>query len=329
MAGPEDEGRRTRRITEADLEALEAHEHDFQEFKSSPWLVDERRGVRDSFALALSKQVSAFANGAGGKLYIGLSDDGRVDGGVPVDLRGGGTRAWLEDVAPMSVEPPLRRCNVFEVLGGAGESRIRSGHAVYVVDLPASSDAPHQAKDYRYYLRIAGKSRPMGHVHVQDVLRRTRHPRLMVSRLGPYGEPELDESDPRGPRVFVQFRFFISNASRRLAHHVGLEIIVPRPLAGREVRRRMRASGETHYTQAPGTMHFFYYHQMPVFPSQEVYAVSVWITLHAANRDLVRKSGCLSWVLYADDAEPVTSRKPLRDYQVVIRALDWLDGRLG
>jgi hypothetical protein len=316
------------RITEALLEGLEPHEHDFQEFKGSAWLVSARGGVCDNFPLALSKQVSAFANGAGGRLFLGLADDGRVDGGVPVDLRGG-TRAWLGDVVPMSVDPPLRRCNIYEVPPReGGPSGIWPGRAVYVLDLPASEDAPHQAKDYRYYLRIAGKSRPMGHVHVQDVLRRTRHPKLVVSRVGPFGEPEYDESDPRGPRVFIQLRAFLTNVSRSLAQHVGLELVLPRSLAGSEVRRRMRSLGETHYTQSPGALTFFRYHPVPIFPTQEVYAASAWIALHGANRGLVRSGGALSWVVYADDAEPITGGKPLADFQVVQRAVAWLDARL-
>lgn len=312
------------------LEGLDPHEHDFQEYKGSAWLVTDRGGsARSTFLLALSKQVSAFVNGAGGRLFIGLSDDGLVDGGVPVDLVGGGTRAWLEDVVPHSVEPPLQSCNVFEVGPGGPESRIQPGHAVYVIDLPPSDQAPHQAKDHRYYLRIAGKSRPMGNVHIQDVLRRTRHPVITLSRLGPYGGVEFEESDPRGPKTYIRFRAFLQNSGRILAHHVGLELVVPRPLAGTEVRNRMQASGETHYSQTPSQLTFFRYHPMPIFPTQEVYAATVWICIHANNRALVRNGAALEWVIYADDAEPRRGSHPLNRYAVVLEALEWLDMQLG
>lgn len=317
--------------TEALLEALDPYEHDFQEFKGSAWLVTDRGGeARSTFLLALSKQVSAFANGAGGRLFIGIDNEGIVDGGVPVDLVAGGTREWLEDMVPHSVDPPLRRCNVFEVRRTPGDSgsRILDRHAVYVIDLPASESAPHQAKDHRYYLRIAGKSRPMGNVHIQDVLRRTRHPQVLLTRLGPYGAPLFDESDPRGPQAFVQLRAFLRNNGRILARHVGLELVVPRPLAGSEVRRRMRENGETHYSQTPSHLTFFRYHPMPVFPSQEAYGASVWLCMHANNRAIVRNGATLDWVVYADDAEPVRGSHVLHRFAVVGEALDWLDSRL-
>lgn len=315
------------RWNEAMLVALAPHEHDFQEFKGSAWVVADDGELQSSFLLSLSKQVSAFVNGAGGRVYIGIDDHGQIDGGVPIGLKSG-TRAWLEDLVPHSVDPPLRRCNVFEVGHEGPDSAIRPGHAVYVVDLPASEDAPHQSKDHRYYLRIAGKSRPMGHVHVQDVLRRTRHPQIVLSRMGPYGEAELDTSDPRGPQAFVQLRVFVANTTRTLAHHVGMELVVPRPFAGSEVRRRMREEGESHYSQTPGRVTFFRYHPVPIFPSQEVYVTSLWVCLHRNNLALARAGATVSWVIYADDAEPVRGSKELRSFMVVQKALAWVEAQL-
>lgn len=320
-------GEAPERWTEAMLVALSPHEHDFQEFKGSAWVVADDGELQSSFLLSLSKQVSAFVNGGGGRVFIGLDDNGLIDGGVPASLKGG-TRAWLEDLVPHSVDPPLRRCNVFEVGAEGPDSRIGAGRAVYVLDLPASEDAPHQSKDHRYYLRIAGKSRPMGHVHVQDVLRRTCHPRVVLSRIGPYGEAELDESDPRGPQAFVQLRLFVSNTARTLAHHVGVELVVPRPFAGSEVRRRMREEGESHYSQTPGRVTFFRYHPVPIFPSQEVYVTSAWVCLHRNNLALVRAGAGVAWVIYADDAEPVHGTRELRSFMVVQKALAWLEARL-
>lgn len=316
----------TERWTEARLTALEPHEHDFQEFKGAGWLI-AKGDLVSNFVLALSKQVSAFVNGAGGRLFIGLDDNGVIDGGVPTDLRGG-TREWLEDLVPGSVDPPLRTCNVFEVPHGGPGSAIHPGHAVYVVDLPPSDHAPHQSKDHRYYLRIAGKSRPMGHVHVQDVLRRVRHPVVRLTRLGPYGEAEAYDADPRGPMQFVQLRCFLTNQGRTLAHQVGLELSVPRPFVGQEVRRRTREHGEVRYTQRPGDILFFRHHPDPIFPTQEVYGGSVWIALHATNLGLLDAGATIRWRLFADDAEPGTGERAMGSFAVVQRAADQLRARL-
>jgi hypothetical protein len=316
--------------TEEHLRALDPSEHDFQEFKSSAWVASEQGELHPDLLQALSKQVSAFANGAGGVLLIGVGDDGRVDGGLSATLKGGGTRAWLEDLVGAAVTPPLARFNVFEVLPDPAlppdePSRILPGRAVYVLDVPSSPDAPHQAKDHRYYLRIAGKSRPMSHLHIEDVLRRNTTPRVALSRLGPYGDQEQDLSDPRGPRAFVVLRAFLHNSGRSMARHVGAELTLPRPFVGREVRRRMGDAGETHYTQRPGAVSFFRYHPTPLFPTQEVYGLCVWLSVHANNLAQLKAGAALSWAVYADDARPQLGAAPLMSFSSVRLAAEWVE----
>ncbi len=312
------------------LEALEPSEHDFQEFKGSLFISDAK-GISADFVGSLSRQVSAFANGAGGRLFFGIDDDGRVDGGVPVDLKGGGTRSWLEDVIPGCVDPPLRRFNVYEIpYPGAGlATRIHPGCGVYVVEIPASEDAPHQSLDYRYYLRIAGKSRPMGNVHIQDVVQRTRHPRVDITRIGPYGRAERVANDPRGPKTHLCFQAFLTNLGRHLARHVGVELILPRSMVNSQVRARILATPGVTLTQRPGSLYFFRHHPYPVFPDQEIAFLRFWVALHAGNAEMVRTgAAAMEWRVFADDAPPQRGSAPLQRYAVVRRSLKWLDGQL-
>ena len=311
--------------TEAKLLQLERDEHDFQEFKGSAFLAEDRE-ISSEFVFALSKQVSAFSNGAGGRLFIGINDLGVIDGGVPVDLKGGGTRAWLEDIIPGLVTPNLTRFNVYEVPASGLDSAILPEHAVYIVDIRESPEAPHQARDMRYYLRIAGKSRPMGHVHIQDVLRRTRNPRMALSNLRPFGEPELDTDDPRGHRVFVAFRTHFVNQSRTLAQHVGVEVVLPRSLVGKEVRRRILDPGDIHYTQRPGEVAFFRKHDNPVFPGQELFFLMFWVGIHRANLGFVKRHAEIGWRVWADDSEVVEGSVRLSEFSAIRRATHMIEG---
>lgn len=322
---------RTREFwTESDLEAIEPHEVDFQEFKASAWL-EQDGAVNGHFLVMYSKQVSAFANGAGGRLFIGVDDAGQLDGGVLTSLKGGGVRAWLEDVTPGAVEPPLASFNVFEVQGdGRGDSRIGAGRAVYIVDIPASESAPHQAVDRRYYLRIAGKSRPMGHVHVQDVLRRTLLPTVEIVHVGPYGEPEQDGRDARGPRVLLSVRAFLHNAGRTMARHTGGELILPRSAVSTRCRDRTLGYEGVHLTQRPGELSFFKYLQTPLFPTQELFFQRVWFTVHRGNLGLwAAGRGVLKWRIYADDAPPRAGELDLSTFRTVRRAMGWVRQRRG
>ncbi len=307
------------------LRDLEPSEHDFQEFKGARYFAEGGR-IHSDFTAHLSKQISAFANGAGGRIFIGIDDDGRIDGGVPTDLKGGGTRAWLEDVIPTAVDPPLRRFNVFEVLREGEPSQIDEGSAVYVLHVPSSEDAPHQAVDRRYYLRIAGKSRPMGHVHILDVLQRTRHPHVDFTRVGPYGGAEFKTDDPRGPKAIVCFQAFLTNRGRNLARHVGADVVLPRPLINSEVRNRILDASDVRLTQRPGELDFFRYHPYPLFPGQEIFFMRFWISLHAANMGLVSGGqAAIQWRVYADDAPARQGQLALRRFSIVRRTLKRLE----
>lgn len=310
--------------TEAAVHALAVDEYDFQEFKGSAWLC-YRGEVSPDFANNFSKQLSAFANGAGGRLFIGLADDGTIDGGVPIELKRGGIRSWLEDVAVDLLDPPLAGFSVHEVLAGSEDSPIKPGHGVYVIEVSSSEAAPHQALDHRYYLRIAGKSRPMGHVHIQDILRRTVHPRVHVRRLAPYGPEERVTTDRRGPKVQIAFRMFLRNHGRRLARHVGAEVILPRPLVNADVRTRTASEQDVSITQRPGTVNFFRYHPHPLFPGQDIYFLQFWVSLHRGNLDAVASGMAnVRWKVYADDAIAREGTQPLSEFAVVRQGLQWL-----
>ena len=68
---------------------------------------------------------------------------------------------------------------------------------------------------------------PMGHVHVQDVLRRP-HPQVDISRFGlPDGLKRMKRTHEGEERLLDFGRF--TTRGRTLARHVGIELVVPRP----------------------------------------------------------------------------------------------------
>jgi hypothetical protein len=317
--------------TEERLSHLIPYEHEAQEFKGSAFIYVPATGlVRADFLDNLSKQVSAFCNAGGGRLFLGIDDTGKIDGGVPQDLRNNGTREWLEDVIPNAVDPPLRSFDVHEVQSGADPSLIHDRHAVYVLAFPDSEDAPHQARDRRYYLRIAGKSRPMSHRHVLDILSRRRDPEVRVGHVDPYGEPELSEEDPRGPCVLLRLRCRIQNHGRVLSQHVGVEVTLPRFAVNTVCRRRTLTEQEGTITQSPGDVTFFFYHPAPLFPRQEVVFGTVWIAIHKTNLDHYLNGRVLfRWRVFADHSRPLSGQVEVSTYTAVQRGLRIVQERLG
>ncbi len=96
---------------------------------------------------ALEVAMVAFANAQGGKLIIGVSDDGRVTGVAASDK----LLQRIDNIALNSIRPSL--------LVTAAKSRVQ-GKVVVVVDVPRGPQRPHSTHDGRYFIRTAS-----GHAH--------------------------------------------------------------------------------------------------------------------------------------------------------------------
>jgi hypothetical protein len=219
---------------EAYILKLPPGEHDWIEFKDARSIDFTLPGVNEGKGLdELSKQISAFANSGGGAIVYGIKNTRpgaarEVDdtGGVTLSLKNG-VKEWLEDVIHNLVDPPLVKFNVYTVEGGTPVSKIGSGKALLIVEIPSSASAPHQAKDNVYYGRVAGKSRPLGHHFVIDIINRPRHPKMKLTcRVDPEGHYSGEEE-----RYIPTLWFSCRNIGRVYANYVNGFVWVPAALA--------------------------------------------------------------------------------------------------
>jgi hypothetical protein len=209
-------------------------EHDWVEFKDARKLDLNLPGVNNSDVRnELSKQISAFANTGGGTIVYGVADapagaSRMVDknGGVSLSIKGG-TKEWLEDIIPQLVDLPLTRFNIYVVVRGAPTSGVAAGKGLVLVEIPESENAPHQANDHKYYARVGGKSRPIQHRLVLDIMGRTKHPKMNVTcEVIPEGR--YDGAEKRHVPIL---RFFCQNQGRVFANYVNGFINIPVTLA--------------------------------------------------------------------------------------------------
>jgi predicted HTH transcriptional regulator len=119
----------------------------------------------------ISKDVSAFANSAGGFLVYGMLEDKHVptsiDAGVDRNVI---TKERLESVIKSRIFPIIDDFTVKQIsLPSKGPNQV-----AYVVEIAqATSRAPHQAYDHRYYKRYNYQSTPMEDYEVRDLMRRS------------------------------------------------------------------------------------------------------------------------------------------------------------
>lgn len=179
-------------------------EFDWLEVKSRRGLDLTLSSVEESDVKSnMSKAISAFANSGGGTLVFGLlnpSKDWQVDdGGIDLAVKKPSTREWLEDIIPTLVDFPLNSFNVYVVQRKGKKSQIAEGRGVFIIEILDSEQAPHQATDNRYYVRVGGKSRPIGHRLVADIFGRRSYPKIQLeftAKSSFYHESNLIPSIP-------------------------------------------------------------------------------------------------------------------------------------
>ncbi|AFY37348.1 AAA-4 family protein [[Leptolyngbya] sp. PCC 7376] len=125
----------------------------------------------------ISKDVSAFANSAGGTIIYGIQEENHlpkcIDEGVDPDEI---SKEWLEQVINSRIQRKIDNIHIYPIIISSNPDRV-----IYVVDIPQSSRAPHQANDKRFYKRYNFQSLPMEEYEIRDVSSREKTPRLVLS----------------------------------------------------------------------------------------------------------------------------------------------------
>jgi hypothetical protein len=189
------------------------------DYKASPALAKDSKSRDD-----LCKDVSAFANSAGGQIIYGIEEKDRKP--TKIDQGSDLTREWVEQVIDSNVQPRLEGLVIAPI-------HVGSGRHAYVLTIPqASARAPHQAPDKKYYNRQNFQSVPMEDYQIRDALRRATTPELHVElafATGPIASVEFpyqsELSKPIGIIVTV------TNRSSQPALHafvkVGIDTELP------------------------------------------------------------------------------------------------------
>ena len=132
----------------------------------------------------ITKDVSAFANSDGGIIIYGIAEDNHKPKEItPIDGKTF-TKEWLENII-LQIQPRIDGIRIFPIRVDGDIEK-----SIYVVQIPRSANAPHMAKDNRYYKHINFQSLPMEDYEIKDTYNRVTTPNLVIDRCTFYKESE-------------------------------------------------------------------------------------------------------------------------------------------
>jgi len=172
----------------------------------------------------LCKDVSAFANSAGGQIIYGIQEGGHhpvrvedIDAVNSAEI----SREWVEQVIDSNIRPRIKDLRIQPI-------NVAPGRVAYVITVPqATTHAPHQAPDNKYYYRQNFQSIPMEDYQIRDALRRETTAKPYVeftfaerSKVGTF----IDRN-PNGLFIF-RLHAFVSNKSNQPAFYSVVTLLI-------------------------------------------------------------------------------------------------------
>ncbi len=315
------------RLTKEDIEDLissRTEENLTLEYKRAAAL-DKEDKKRDE----ISKDVSAMANSAGGKILYGVKEDPTnrfLPGAVDPVQRTFITTETLQQIIESRIQPKIQGVSIYAI-------PITEDTAVYVVDIPQSTTA-HQASDKKYYKRVNNLCLPMEDYEIRDVMNRKTAIALSLRLL-----PDLTRNQERtgsNPTHHFGMHFLVSvrNNGSRVARYCSVELSA-------DPHMIHESTGDSYFTETEGRLRKIFnfgndriiarsgdgieslvdgqYH--PILPNCE--RRLGWITLiespveRAAAKPAFTffpaKDYTISWNIFSDEGQPNYGEVDLRD----------------
>lgn len=191
----------------------------------------------------IAKDVSAFANSAGGTILYGMEENPSPPHCAvalsPINAKEC-SKEWLEQVINSRIHPRIDGLIINPI-----ELKSKSaGSVAYAVVVPESTTA-HQASDSRYYKRFNFESRPMEDYEVRLCMNRASRPAYSIS-LRAIGHGS------RADAQIHRFLALIQNESDIVGHEVAAVLFVPQGLIEPSDDRTYEFEGLC-YSRIPGT----------------------------------------------------------------------------
>lgn len=281
----------------------------------------------DAKKAEITKDISFFANSAGGTIIYGmrefdLPDKKHLPATIdPID-RSQFSKEWLEQIIN-NIRPRIENILIYPVSLLPDFKGV-----VFVVEIPQSTTA-HQAVDLRYYKRFNFESVPMYDYEIRDVLSRNQHPRIILEfdivaetnedmlvngiRYPLSGPPSFHDN------FYLHIRAY--NSGSKYAHYFNALFLIPASMLKESefssnrhnVRKNNVDYVEYFADNASYSNKFGPIPHNPILPNLRRNLETVSLV---SNYDRINKSDLqIEWTVYADNATPGTGSIAFADIQ--------------
>jgi len=167
----------------------------------------------------IAKDVSAFANSDGGFIIYGIKEDKHVADSLSFVDGNEFTKEWIEQVIQTRIQPKIENLRVLPI---RFDSDIKK--SIYVVDIPASSLAPHMTSDKKFYRRYNFESVQMEEFEIRNLYNRKEKTKLIINDIIISKDNEIENEGEYDETILFYLGFQIENISNTIEKYYKLLI---------------------------------------------------------------------------------------------------------
>ena len=168
----------------------------------------ESLDMKDKKKAEIAKDVSAFANSAGGYIVYGIKEENHVASSYSFINGSVYTKEWLEQIVQSRIQ---RKIEGLKVIPVRIDDEIKK--SIYVVKIPESSAAPHMTSDKRFYKRYNFESVQMEEYEIRACYNRKEKTDLVINNVVQSKDPEF-EYENEEKYVFIDLGFQVENIGK-------------------------------------------------------------------------------------------------------------------
>lgn len=166
---------------------------------------------KDKVKNEIAKDISSFANSAGGYIIYGINEENHVASSFSFINGNIFTKEWLEQVIQTRIHRKIEGIRIIPI-------RIDDNieKSIYLVKIPESTRAPHMTSDKRFYKRYNFESVQMEEYEIRNLYNRKEKTELEINGIISVGKPNIENDEDGRKTIFFPITFQICNKSKAI-----------------------------------------------------------------------------------------------------------------
>ncbi|SIT91579.1 AlbA family DNA-binding domain-containing protein [Pontibacter indicus] len=216
--------------------------------------------ITDKKKAEIAKDVSAFANSAGGMIIYGINEvNHKASSFSPIDGNTY-TKEWLEQIIQTRIQRKIENLKIIPV-------RIDNDihKSIYVIKIPESSSAPHMTSDKKFYKRYNFESVQMEEYEIRNLYNRKDKTELVIHNILSSPKIKFETNDENESIAYLDLKFQVKNISKAIEKDYKLIV----QLNFRDYSVKFRVNSNYNHNQPDANSGSISFHGLsPIFPDE-------------------------------------------------------------